>query len=188
MDHNDRTNDHILAVGAFLRSADARAAIAALRDAGFADDRLGIVVRDRHGAPELESLETMSGSRAGTGAAMGAAAGAGGGALWAAGIAAGVLPAIGPIVAGGVLVAVAAGLAAGAAAGGLVGTLVGLGISDDEAAHYDEEFRAGKTIVVVSGPGDAEHASRVLDQHHGINSYAAAFLRRNQPRAAAGAR
>lgn len=107
---------------------------------------------------------------------MGVAAGASGGALWAAGIAAGVLPAIGPVIAGGILAAVAASAAIGAAAGGLVGVLTGLGIDDEEAAYYDEEFRAGKTVVVVKTRDKAVEAYQVLHKHNSQSRYASRYL------------
>ena len=142
-------------VGSFANAADARRAIHSLRNAHFDADDIGVVVHDHEGDPELLSFKEMAGHKAGKGAAIGAAAGAGGGLLWAAGIAAGVLPAIGPVIAGGLLAAVVASGAAGAAGGSLVGALVGLGLTDEEAAYYDEEFRQGRTIVVVD-PGDRE--------------------------------
>jgi hypothetical protein len=36
-----------------------------------------------------------------------------------------------------------------AAAGAGGGALIGLGVSDEEAAYYDAEFRRGRTILVV---------------------------------------
>jgi outer membrane lipoprotein SlyB len=73
-----------------------------------------------------------------------------------------VLPAIGPVIAGGLLAAIAASAGVGAAAGAIVGSLVGLGVSDEEAAYYDEEFRKGRTIVVVQTDDRADVAYQTL--------------------------
>jgi hypothetical protein len=169
-------NKTMIAVGTFTRASDARAAIESLRAADFADDSIGILTHDKDGDPEMKSFKDMAGDRAGTGAAVGAAAGAGGGALWAVGIAAGVLPAIGPIIAGGILAAIAVSAAAGAAAGGLAGTMIGMGISDEEAAYYDAEFKDGKTIVVVESRDRAIEAYRVLQGHNTANKFASRYI------------
>lgn len=136
-------------VGVFATAGQAKRAIRDLRDAAFSDGSIGLLTHDKDGDPDVVSFKQLEGNKGLTGAAIGVAAGAGGGALWALGIAAGLLPAIGPVVAGGLLAAVAASAAAGAGAAALVGTLVGLGISDEDAAYYDEEFKKGRTIVVV---------------------------------------
>lgn len=138
-------------VGLFATSGTAKQAIHDLRDAGFSDRDIGVVTRNREGEPEVTSFRELEGNRAKAGAVAGAAAGVGGGALWALGIAAGILPAIGPVIAGGLLAAIAASAAAAGGAGAVVGALVGLGITNEEAAYYDEEFRKGRTILVVRG-------------------------------------
>ena len=146
--------DHRTVVGVFESATQARMALEQLRDADFSDKRVGVLTHDKDGDPEVTSIKDLEGNKAGKGAAAGVAAGAGGGALWALGIAAGLLPAIGPVIAGGLLGAVVASAGVGAAAGGVAGALLGLGISDEEAAYYDEEFQRGRTIVVAQ-PKDA---------------------------------
>lgn len=158
-------------VGVFESAGDARRAIEDLRSASFSDRSVGLLTHDKDGDPDIRSFKDMEGNRAGTGAAIGAAAGAGGGTLWALGIAAGVLPAIGPVIAGGLLAAIAASAASGAAAGLVVGSLVGLGVSDEEAAYYDEEFRKGRTIVVVQTDDRADLAATILRARHSHNPH-----------------
>jgi hypothetical protein len=75
--------------------------------------------------------------------------------------------AIGPVIAGGLLAAIAASAASGAGAGLVVGALVGLGVTDEEAAYYDDEFKKGRTIVVVRGDERTELAHTILTAHHG---------------------
>ena len=160
-------------IGVFENMWDARSSIEALRDAGFPATRVGVLGHDKDGDPDVKSLRDLAGNEMGKGIAAGAAIGVGGGALWALGIAAGILPAIGPVIAGGLLAAVLASAGAGAIAGSIVGSLVGMGISDEEAAYYDEEFRAGNTIVVAQPEDEEERAAafQIMQAHNSRNRY-----------------
>jgi hypothetical protein len=158
-------------VGVFEHAEDARTAIHELRDAGFPEDEIGLLTHDAQGNPEVTTFKDMEGNHAARGAAIGAAAGAGGGALWAIGIAAGFLPAIGPVIAGGILAAIGLSAGAGAATGLLVGAFVGLGVSDEEAAYYDDEFRKGRTIVVVQSHRAPDTAFRILNERSTRSPY-----------------
>ena len=141
------------AVGVFDNHVDAQRAVNELRRAGFTESEIGVASRDGHPVAGA-SVAGDKASKVATGATAGAATGAGVGALWGLGIAAGVLPAIGPVIAGGTLAAILASAATGAAAAGVAGALVGLGIPEDEAAHYESEFQAGRTIVTVKVPAN----------------------------------
>ena len=158
-------------IGVFHSNSDARRAIEALRDARFSDKKIGLLTHDKEGDPEVKSFKDLEGNKAGKGAAVGAAAGAGGGAIWALGIAAGILPAIGPVIAGGILAAIAASAASGAAAGVVVGALTGLGVSDEESAYYDDEFKKGRTIVVVQSEDRASEAYQILTSNNSQNPH-----------------
>lgn len=157
--------DHVI-IGTFDLAADAKYAIRDLRNANFTDKQIGLLTHNAGGDTEVTSFKELEGNKAAKGAAIGAAAGAGSGALWALGVAAGFLPAIGPILAGGILVAIAASAAAGAGAGVVVGTLVGLGVTDEEAAYYDDEFKKGRTIVVVQTDQRVDLAETILNGHN----------------------
>ena len=75
------------------------------------------------------------------------------------------IPVIGPAFAGGILVTVFSA-ALGAVTGGMLGALVTLGVPEEQARHYEEEFKAGRTIVTVK---TEDHQQEVLDMmyHHG---------------------
>lgn len=120
-----------------------------LKRAGFKDDEIGLL------APHETSAPVEEGAVAGaiTGSAIGALAGA---------AATGFIPGIGPVVAAGLLTGVFGGAAAGAAAGGLVGALLGLGVPEEEARKYEEEFLAGRTLVVVQALGRGGEAMAIL--------------------------
>lgn len=150
---------------------NARNVVRGLRGAGYSEEEIGILSHDDRGQAQLASVADLEKSKAGAGAAVGAAAGAGGGALWAIGVAAGLLPAIGPVIAGGLLAALAASAGIGAAAGAVAGALVGLGLTDEEAAYYDEEFRKGHTIIVVQTASNPDLAYRILSERKVPNSY-----------------
>jgi len=155
----------------FATPGKARLAIEELRDTGFASSDVGVLTRDDAGDPDIKSIKELSGSMVGTGAVVGAAAGTAGGAIWAICIAIGVLPAIGTIIAGGGVAAVAASAATGAATGVLVGALTGLGIDDEEAAYYDEEFRNGRTIVLVDAGSRSAEAKKTMSRFESSNRY-----------------
>ena len=157
---------HDVVVGVFDDPGHARAAVEELREAGFSEAQLGVAARDaaRTAGVEPEPV-TGHGTKASEAAGTGVAAGAGIGALWALGISAGVLPAIGPVIAGGALASLVASAAGGAVAGGLVGSLIGLGIPEDEANRYSQEFEAGRTIVTVHDEMRHAEATRILDRH-----------------------
>ncbi len=163
------TKSERVMIGVFQSAGDARRTIEDLRNANFSDRKIGVLTHDKEGDPEVKSFRSLEGNQAVAGAAVGAAAGAGGGALWALGIAAGFLPAIGPVIAGGLLIALAASAATGAAAGVLVGALVGLGVSDEEAAYYDAEFRKGHTILVVQPDDRSQLVRTILSAHNARN-------------------
>lgn len=149
-------------VAAFHTHREAQKAVRDLKEAGFTDEQIGILAQDQEGAYTEEHGE---GNKAGEGAAAGAATGLGVGALWGLGIVAGVLPAIGPAIAGGALAAVLSSAGGAAVAGGIVGALAGMGIPEEEAEYYHEEFERGRTVVTVKATGaDADKAARILDQ------------------------
>jgi len=143
---------------------------------GFKDDEIGLLTHDDDGDADIRTFKEMVTNKAGSGAATGALAGAGGGALWAVGVAAGIIPAIGPVIAGGVLAVVAVSASAGASSGAFLGTLVGLGIDDEESAYYDEEFRQGRTIVLVKAAGRTLEAYTTLQKHNSKNKYATTYM------------
>ncbi len=75
------------------------------------------------------------------------------------------IPVIGPAFAGGILVTVFSA-ALGAVTGGMLGALVTLGVPEEQARHYEEEFRAGRTIVTVKTDDQQQEALDIM-YHHG---------------------
>lgn len=162
------TTERMSVVGVFDNPRDAQAAVRDLKAAGFRDNEIGIVgPGDGDGVQHRKDAD--GGSHAAEGAATGVAAGAGAGALWAVGIAAGLLPGIGPVIAGGVLGSILASAAGGAAVAGLAGALIGMGIPEEEAEYYENEFKSGRTIVSVKTKTRQNDARRILNQFSGYD-------------------
>jgi len=162
-----QSRDTVVAV--FEDRDDAQDAINALRDAGFRADDISILARDRDTAGQLAD---DTGTEMATGAATGALAGGllGGVAGWLVGIGALAIPGVGPIIAAGPLAAALGGAAIGAAGGGIVGALTGMGIPEDEAKYYDEEFRRGGIVITAQARGRYDEARRILHEHGGRDS------------------
>jgi hypothetical protein len=150
-------------VGVFDNRKDAEEAVMDLQRAGFTADDLGYM---GHGSetPDAVLDATDQAEDTGKGAASGAIGGGVlGGVLGA--VAAGLIPGVGPIIGAGILAATLGGAAAGAAAGGLIGALTGLGVSDDDAHYYDDEFKSGRTLVTVRGTSRSDEARSILRRH-----------------------
>lgn len=154
------------AVSVFSNRQDAEKAISALHQAGFTSDEIGVVTKNADGAVSTKKGNQKTSDDAaddsGEGALTGAIAGAGIGGLVGAGVLAGVIPVIGPALFAGTLGVLASNAAGGAAVAGIVGALVGWGVSEEDAAYYESEVVAGKTIVTVTSPGRYEEACSIL--------------------------
>jgi uncharacterized protein (TIGR02271 family) len=151
-------------VGVFDNRADAERAVNELHRAGFRDDQIGYATKGddvRTGGRAIEGTDT---GEAGEGAAKGAVTGGVIGGILGA-LATGLIPGIGPVIAGGLLAGIIGGAAAGAAAGGLFGALVGsMGVPEEEARYYDQEFQSGRTVVTVKADGRYQDAYDILQR------------------------
>lgn len=156
-------------VGVFHDHEKARAAIRALKDAGFREDQIGVASSGHTGLHATKGDDASDESYTGEGAMTGLAAGAGVGALWGLGILAGALPAIGPAIAGGTLAVILSSAAAGAAAASLAGALIGMGIPKEEAEYYESELKAGRTVVTVNAAGRSSEALSIIQRFGGYD-------------------
>jgi len=147
-------------VGVFEDRAKADQAVAALHQAGFTSEHIGVAMR-HDDATAVGAVED-EGSHAGSGAVTGAMAGLGLGALAGLGVLAGVIPVVGPAIAAGTLGVILSNAAAGAGIAGLVGALVGAGVPEHEAEFYQGEFESGRTIVTVNAGDKAGEATAIL--------------------------
>lgn len=146
--------------GLFRDKASTEGAYKSLRDRGYSDDDINVMMsdktRDTHYANDAD---TEIGSKALEGTGVGSAIGGTLGAIIGGIAAIGtnlVLPGLGLIVWGPVAAALA-GAGAGGLTGGLVGALVGSGIPEDTAKMYEEGINNGGTVVGVK-PRSTEDA------------------------------
>jgi hypothetical protein len=157
-----------IVVGVFNSPQQAQKAVMELKGAGIPDDEIGVLSRNDEGrVVGKPAPSTGAAEGAAAGAATGIAAGAGIGALWGLGILAGVLPGIGPAIAGGTLGILLSSAAAGGTAAGITGALVGMGLSQDEAGFYENEFKIGRTLVSVKRGAQSASVHGIIERNGG---------------------
>lgn len=151
-------------IGVFHEREQAREAIEALKDDGFAPDAISILSPDKQATQDMaEETGTHAGSGAATGAVAGGLLGGLGG--WLLGIGALAIPGIGPFIAAGAFASALGGAAIGAGVGAIAGALAGMGVPKDEADYYEGEVKSGRTLVAVRANGRYAEAQRLLRQH-----------------------
>ncbi|MGA7171672.1 MAG: DUF3341 domain-containing protein [Candidatus Sulfotelmatobacter sp.] len=139
---------HRSVFGIYLTRTDVESAVSALKDAGFANSEVSVLLPESLRTGELATDHT---TKAPEGAAVGAGSGAAvGGALgWLVGVGPLAIPGIGPVIAAGPLLAALAGVGIGGALGGFAGSLVGLGIPEYEAKRYEGQMLKNGILVAV---------------------------------------
>jgi len=148
--------------GMFNDKESSESAYKSLRDRGYADDEINVLMSDdtrKKYYGDGTDKDSELGSKAAEGATTGGAIGGTLGAIIAGIAALGtnlVLPGIGLVV-WGPLAAALAGLGAGGLTGGLVGALIGAGIPEERAKEYEEGIKGGGTVLGVT-PRSAEDA------------------------------
>jgi hypothetical protein len=154
-------------VGIFESRREAKLVLDELRQEGFGEKEIGFAIRGDDavaGGVITDAPLTKDGQGALKGMVAGGLAG---GLLGAAAVL--VVPGVGPLLAMGVLASVLGFGAAGVATGGILGAMVGLGISEEEARVYENEFNAGRAIVTVHAGERAAEVRRILDLHGAHN-------------------
>jgi len=158
-------------VGVFDDASKAQQAVNDLRAAGYTESQIGVVSHDHTSGSVMSGTVDQNKRISGESAAAttGVAVGAGAGALWGLAILAGILPGIGPAIAGGTLGVLLSSAAAGAAVASVGVVLASIGLTDEDAEYYENEFNSGKTIVTVHGAPNSEQAKRILSQYGASN-------------------
>ena len=154
-------------VSVFEDRLEAEKAVDELEAAGFSADEIGYAIRGSDavaGGMITDAVGTKDGEGAVKGAVTGGLAG---GILGAA--AALLVPGLGPVLASGILWTSLGFAAAGAATGGILGAMAGLGLSEDEARFYEQEFHSGKAIVTVRAGSRTASAVDILRRHGGYD-------------------
>ena len=172
----DRTDNRPLLTGTYRDDASFNRAYSTLRDRGYTDDDIHVVMSDdakeRYNR-NVSKVEIDEGSKAMEGAGAGAAiGGTTGGVIGAlAGIGGAViLPGIGAVA--GPLAGALAGAGAGGAAGSLLGALVGAGIPEDQAKVYQDDVKDGGIMMGVHPrDDDRDYLQKHYTEHGADNVY-----------------
>lgn len=144
-------------IGSFEHPEQARKAVGELLEAGFTEEEIGLMLRDENVAVENDLIPEQ-------GAASGAIAGGALGGILGAAATALLVPGVGMVAAGGILAGALAGATAGITGGGFLGAMIGMGISEEEAKHYETEIQGGRSLVVVQTPDRQGEAARIIGQ------------------------
>ncbi len=146
--------------GLFNDKETSESAYRSLRDRGYADDDINVIMSDDTRKKYYANDDNSElGSKAAEGTGVGGLVGGTLGAIIAGVAAMGtnlVLPGLGLVV-WGPLAAALAGAGAGGLAGGLVGALIGWGIPEDRAVIYENGIKNGGTVLGVK-PRSTEDA------------------------------
>jgi hypothetical protein len=167
----EANNPKTVVVATFEDRYKAEQAVDELEQSGFSHHDVGFAIRGQD-AVEGGMISDAVGAKDGSGALTGAATGAVAGGILGA-LASIVIPPLGPILIGGMLATAAGFAGAGAAVGGILGAMTGLGVSEDEARYYEQEFNEGKAIVTVKAGELADQAVAIVRKHGG-------FVRRDE--------
>jgi len=158
-------------VSIFRTPEQARDAIQALQQAGFAHDDISVLTPDRsdvaENRPAVAEQHAEEASKATLGATAGGLIGGGIGSLIGLGTL--VIPGLGPFLGAGLLASSLVGMAVGAGVGGLAGALSGMGVPREHAGWYEQQLREGGTLVAVQGDGRADEARTLLRQAGGYD-------------------
>ncbi len=151
-----------LITGLFDSEPSAEKAVSELKQIGYTQNEISIIMKDRNAAAdfadEVGASRTMEGI--GTGAAIGGTLGAILGGILAVGSI--TIPGVGFLVAGS-LASMLAGAGAGGLAGSLLGWLTSAGIPDDVAPYYERSIGEGGIVVAVAAhPGDETRVQQIL--------------------------
>jgi len=150
-----------LITGLFDSENTAENAVAQLKQLGYGQNEITIVMKDRAAA---DNLAHDSGARTMEGVGAGAAIGGTIGAVLAGLLAVGsvTIPGVG-LLAAGPLAAMLAGAGAGGLAGSLIGWLTSLGVPEDVAPYYERGLNEGGVVVAVAAhPGDEGRVQQIL--------------------------
>ncbi len=163
-----------ITLAVFDNEAYAQSAISQLEAAGYDPRDISIVMKDSTRAREVA---TDTGASVAGGAVGGATLGGALGALAGLAVGTGVIPGLGAFLIGGPVAAalglagVAATTLSGAVTGALGGTLIGalagaLGISEDEAAVYEQSLQRGAILVAIPNVDSVANVADILESNN----------------------
>jgi hypothetical protein len=147
--------------GIFRDLSHVETGVEALRDNGFREVDISVLVADNKGTKDF-AVEKHT--KAPEGLSTGASAGAiiGGALAVLASIGTISIPELGPFLIAGPIVSVLAGIGTGGIAGGIIGGLIGMGMPEYEAKRYEGLIKEGRALLSVHCD-NAEWVKRAKD-------------------------
>ena len=82
------------------------------------------------------------------------------------------IPGIGPAVAGGILASTFGGVGMGSIAGSFLDTFINMGVPEEKARYYEQEFKAGNIIVTVTTDAAHQEQAQALLKNYGAHDVA----------------
>jgi hypothetical protein len=149
-----------LLTGLFLDRESAENAYSGLRDKGYTNSEINLVMSDETREKYFKNnlIETDMATKATEGASIGGAVGGTIGAIVGVLAALGtsvVVPVLGIMVAGPIAAGIA-GIGSGVVTGGIIGALVGVGIPEEQATVYESGVKKGKIVLGVHPRNDED--------------------------------
>lgn len=145
-EHPDRRQ---LVVAIFHEQPRAESAVRALRDSGFSDDRLSVLLRPNDAVVSAEELVAIEREAEATGTDVAVGSTVGGLAGLLGGLALFSIPGLGQLLGVGVLATTIGGAAIGSALGERAAHLQTLGVPHDRTQQYGSALEAGQIILAV---------------------------------------
>lgn len=149
----------VTVVALFHNLGRAEAAVRALKEAGFTDQEIGVVMQDQEKpGRKREDSDVRHAVSAGavTGGLVGGLLGLLGSLL---------IPGLGPLLLGGVLASTLTAAGLGAATGSLASMLMELGVAESHAEHFERGVRAGGILLTVNAGERTPHALSIIERH-----------------------
>ena len=151
---------YVAVYGIYSFRKNAELAITQLKNEGFSNMDISVLVPDDVGSHSLAFIKETKASVGAT--AGGTTGGFIGGALgWLAGIGLLAIPGVGPFIAAGPIMGLLAGAGALGAIGGVAGALIGMGIPEYEAKRFESRIREGGILLSVHSD-DSQKESHAL--------------------------
>lgn len=175
---NNRNQRGQLLTGSFKDRESAEQAYNRMRDRGYRDDEINIIMTDETRKKYFNKDDRKNdefGNKAmegaGAGSAIGGVVGAAVGIIAAIGTSL-AIPGLGLVIAGPIAAGLA-GAGAGGITGGILGALVGAGIPEDRAKDYERGIKEGHIVMGVRprNDEDANYFEDDWNQHHGEDIY-----------------
>ncbi|MFO7526170.1 MAG: hypothetical protein R6W68_12030 [Ignavibacteriaceae bacterium] len=168
--------------GSFTDLKSAERAYEKLREKGYSDDDISIIMSEeslkkyfkddkgRSKSDDKSEFGNKAMEGAGTGSAIGGTVGAAAGIIAAIGTSV-VIPGLGFVIAGPIAAGLA-GAGAGGLTGGIIGALVGAGMPKERAEQYEQGIKEGNIVIGVQLRDDADAHSLEEDWgNYGHNIY-----------------